>query len=101
MILADFYRYLCIFLTHNFTQISQGITANLPSYSQFGENANNGAAVANAAIERKYKASTSSILQTAPQIPTPKGNDGKKYRKLLPKNVIEQIFALTNVVLYC
>lgn len=75
------------FYTDYYTQqISQGLTANLPSFSQFGgENSNSGAsigaAVANAAIERKYNKTTTPMIPTAPQVPTPKGNDGKKYRK--------------------
>lgn len=65
---------------------------NLPTISQLGETANSGAAVAQSAIQRKqFKknvdnavASTSTAIVPI-QIQTPKGDDGKKYRKYLSK----------------
>ena len=90
-------HYIKYYTHYYINEITKGQFNNLPTMSQLGETANSGAAVAQSAIQRKQNAqkqqlpnnshahtsnniSTSSV--TVPQMPTPKGNDGKKYGKL-------------------
>lgn len=90
---AEHAQYLQYYTEYYMSEISSGCYSNLPTDGQVTE-ANSGAAVALSAIKRK-QAKMNSIETTAtaaaaaaaaasalrPAVVTPKGNDGKIYRK--------------------
>mgnify|MGYP003402178057 CR=1 FL=1 len=65
------------------TRAIKGSLSSLPTYE-----AHSGASIAQSAIERKQKNKTeASAMYPPPQVETPRGNDGKKYRNFLLKDL--------------
>lgn len=100
---AEHEHYVKYYTQYYMTEITKGQYGNLPTMNQLSESsANSGAAVALSAMQRKqnkYRNSENSVaavsttatsmnsvataMSTVTPVNTPKGNDGKKYRKFI------------------